>query len=942
MPWTLDANGQPVFVGETPDRVAPAPAPSPEESAPPPPMHTHESAADVLSGIGSTVLGGALDTLLAPGNLLDAATGGRGDASGRQFLENVVALAGRSNEGAERYTEGQRRFAEEHPYLHGGAELVGQVLGGAPLGGLAEAGASALGLGRAGTAALTGAVEGATQNAASAREEAYIRNANLTGEQMLAAMGWGALVGGGTGLAVSEGGRLLFGRSGSRGATPFDSPRVHDVDSMPERAAPLPRTELDEASELGVENSRYLRSGMRDESLERVREEFASGNAPRPIELAKHPDGTIELQDGRHRMTVAKELGLTELPAKMRVYDDDLNVVKELEGPVSLAPRASGRGVRDALESAAEGGAPKPKRSFGEWFAEKLRGYSEERTAKAIGARGTDIRKLGRTAEAAEGEMRRMTRDVLDGELEDGTRIFRPFQSQEELVGNLVRAKNEAGKALGDFREKIASFIEDEAPALRPKTAEIADRIEQEVVAPLESSAVPQIQARARDVRGVLDGLRGLGDDVSLEQLQRVRQDLAEVVYPKSVGPGLPAQPPASAAELQRAERILEEEIEATTDRAATKMGGDAVGKYGELKAKFRSYREAAQIAGKAELQDLGNRVVSPSDYIFGAGAGMLHGGPAGVAAGVAGAVAHKALREHSSAVLAVLADRLAQRVDRQIGKGVDGNFTRALGQATIPRGQVANDVTRAALPRVSSRAASAIVTPLELFLGKHKDKQKAYQARAAEILGANENFGARIRGRVEDTLGDLPTKAPKLAASMVTTATRGAQFLATKLPAPTVNAQSFTPRSSALPVSDVQLHSFALSYAAVANPASTIQSFERGTLTPEQVEATKIVYPELYQTIVEKVQTKLRDLDAKGAFIPYTARLQLDLLLGLNGAGEPTASPAFVAMFRQIQAESEKAGGQEPGPTPPKRPINLASSLRSGRDAFDPGDTTP
>lgn len=97
--------------------------------------------------------------------------------------------------------------------------------------------------------------------------------------------------------------------------------------------------ELKEASERGLEEMNYLRSGMREESLARVREEFASGKQIRPVEVAKYPDGMFALQDGRHRMTIAKELGIDELPAKIRVYDDDLNITKEINGTLPIRPR---------------------------------------------------------------------------------------------------------------------------------------------------------------------------------------------------------------------------------------------------------------------------------------------------------------------------------------------------------------------------------------------------------------------------------------------------------------------------------------------------------------------------------------------------------------------------------------------------------------------------
>jgi hypothetical protein len=223
----------------------------------------------------------------------------------------------------------------------------------------------------------------------------------------------------------------------------------------------------------------------------------------------------------------------------------------------------------------------------------------------------------------------------------------------------------------------------------------------------------------------------------------------------------------------------------------------------------------------------------------------------------------------------------------------------------------------------------------MALFLGKDKDKQKAYQKRAQEVLAANAEFGTRVRARVAESLGDVATQAPKLAGSMVTTATKGAQFLGSKLLAPTVNARSFTP-SKPLPVSDVEIQKFAKYWSTVSSPMSAIEDLRLGKLAPEQVEALQAVYPQLYQSIVQKVTARLGELDQKGVFIPYRARLELDMLLQMNGAGEPTASPARVALFQEIRAITPNSEQLERPPPPPK-PVNLASHLRSGSELIDP-----
>lgn len=74
------------------------------------------------------------------------------------------------------------------------------------------------------------------------------------------------------------------------------------------------------------------RSGMRPESLELVRRQRELGlpQALRPIEINVWPDSGIHLSDGRHRLTIAKELGDPTIEAIVRYYDDEANVIDEV------------------------------------------------------------------------------------------------------------------------------------------------------------------------------------------------------------------------------------------------------------------------------------------------------------------------------------------------------------------------------------------------------------------------------------------------------------------------------------------------------------------------------------------------------------------------------------------------------------------------------------
>jgi hypothetical protein len=547
-------------------------------------------------------------------------------------------------------------------------------------------------------------------------------------------------------------------------------------------------------------------------------------------------------------------------------------------------------------------------------FRKMLAEFAEERTTKALGARGSDIRKMGRTAEAAEANMRKMSRDVLEGTLDDGTKIFKPLQSQDDLVQNVMRARDESAAKLEAFRSKVWKHAE-ETGGYR-SNAKLVDmdafyaKVEKEVLEPLRGSGVAEVAAKAGAVENKLAEIRSLGGNPSLPQLSKYRQDLASIVYPKPTAPGLAPLPPLAMQELQAVERNLEHVIEAATDKVAATMPGAKAEQYVTLKSKFRSFNQAAQIAGKADLQDLGNRVVSPSDYLT-AGAGAIIGGMAGggLGAAVTGAVTgavHKTVREHSSAVLAVLADRLSRNVDLRI----DTAIGKVLSKAELP-----------ALGPVGGKLRTAANVA---FAKKDEDKRDAFVRHARDIYAATNP--ATSTAKMAQSFGPLYSHAPQLGQAATATSQRAAAYLASKIPAAAVSVNVFSPAKMETNISDEDLHKFATAWTTVNNPLSILDDLQKNMLTAEQVEAVKVVYPELFQQLQFKVREALTRQKEPP---PYSTRLQLDLLLDLNGAGEPSLAPTFQRTLMNI-SQIMQQGQQQSQPRQPTAPSSMAGQLRT------------
>lgn len=76
--------------------------------------------------------------------------------------------------------------------------------------------------------------------------------------------------------------------------------------------------------------------GMRDESMKLVRKQRHNNEKMRPIVVTVFPDGLVALNDGRHRLTVARERGDRYIDAQIIYYDEELNVIHEEFKPLLI------------------------------------------------------------------------------------------------------------------------------------------------------------------------------------------------------------------------------------------------------------------------------------------------------------------------------------------------------------------------------------------------------------------------------------------------------------------------------------------------------------------------------------------------------------------------------------------------------------------------------
>lgn len=83
-------------------------------------------------------------------------------------------------------------------------------------------------------------------------------------------------------------------------------PHAHEEFGEPHKVS---TTNLDDIS---------IREGTHPRRLDRIREGHAAGKTLPPLEVDVYPEGKRTLNDGNHRLRVAREDGHTEVPVKLR------------------------------------------------------------------------------------------------------------------------------------------------------------------------------------------------------------------------------------------------------------------------------------------------------------------------------------------------------------------------------------------------------------------------------------------------------------------------------------------------------------------------------------------------------------------------------------------------------------------------------------------------
>jgi hypothetical protein len=804
---------------------------------------------------------------------------------GHQALALGAGLAGGVTFGASDYlisktSEDARQAMVAYRQVHPGTVLTGEIAGGL-LGvglsggtGLAARAISAptravtalargtagtgrlLGTGRLGRLARAGieaGVEAGVETLGHTIGEAAIQNQELSAEKLAAALGTGALYGGGLGAGFSLAGMGL-GAARSRLAKALGKADPAAVDKVAEGAfgAAAPGVGRRISDNLAKVSSAV--SGKDEALIRRLGAFDAEGARLRKL-AATEGDDIVERLTGDFEQSINKTqeaLEATRIGAGGALKREHVRRIIRRDNAADqlLQAQETYRKARDVLD---EMRADKAKFHQGglKQLSERL-GYFERELAAAA-KKGDDVSTAAFTGvDAFKREWQQLTKQhrrskkavaQASHELLRATddKVFRPLLQSTDMWGDV-----------GSFQKLInQAWTEGLSGPIQKFQREMMTRYGRVAGDPYQDAFI----ARREGIAGYLKGLDN--PDKSLQH---------------------------------RAAREYLDFLDSYSD-AATKtldLSPTEAAQFAELKkqaAKLRSYTDEAAETVTASNQlkkltaDDGSGVLGMA--LGGGLAGLVASGEADPAWAAGGAILGGLAKPGAAIRRMAAIEALGRQLDGKISAGLRKTFKQA------------------------RPAAVKVAAPAVRAAARAEDRQQRIQAERRQM--AIESMAAQpqaLQSELASLYAGISGSAPNTAKLAASTSQRALDYLLSQLPPQPERYGVLDSAAERLSPSEVV--TFNRKAAAVEEPVSLLKHVADGELTTDQVEAVEAVYPELLQDIRAQALDEVMSLQEAGKALPYETTGQLTTLTGVPmvAANSPRMGAAAQAAFAAQAAQ--------------------------------------
>ena len=301
----------------------------------------------------------------------------------------------------------------------------------------------------------------------------------------------------------------------------------------------------------------------------------------------------------------------------------------------------------------------------------------------------------------------------------------------------------------------------------------------------------------------------------------------------------------------------------------------------------------------------------------------MLEGTAFGAVAGVVGNLAIPGAGLVAGIVGASVSKMLGEKVFGRLSSAASGQAARASKVAQQFLGHAERGV-KASVP-----IASRVLASTRFSEGRNEDRKQSKQSkrgthdvgalfekRAAEVRSLVEpgpdgtiQMREGARAKVAEHLSPIGLQFPLLADALEEIAARRAVFLADKLPKkPDAFAHQIGPETWR--PSDMEVRKWARYVAGVEDPQSIMDRVVDGSVSPEDAEVMREVYPEMLADLQQQI---IEQSSSAKKTIPYQRRLALSRLTGI--AVDPTMDPRILAVIQAAHASEEGTDGGTQSP---------------------------
>lgn len=526
----------------------------------------------------------------------------------------------------------------------------------------------------------------------------------------------------------------------------------------------------------------------------------------------------------------------------------------------------------------------------------KVASGGEATVLKRLGATATDVQKL-----TEEQGVREALKDINDLMLKPAGESF------ASSTNKINKVATESAESFRKVQQDLFTTLQKEAPQLVPDMGRIQARLTQEAVLPFQGTLSAQAVEKA--VGRLESKLVGLGETTGTQSYgtwkawMDARAQIAEAG--KLVG-----NPTVSADLKSKILGVFDSELNAAIEDAGKFIGNGGLAK--QLQAARAGERLAEHLADMTAAKAASEALAGSEKSLF--------------QSGDLGNVGLSAMMGHPIAGLGMLATKglgrmfqeavtpqIAQKAyELSVGAKAAGSVSTVkdrISQAT----KTILDTSKKAGLRAGAKAATSELPKMS------RDKFEQRLERTNELISPMHQEKVRQYAMAVEAAGQ-----PKLAQEILLANMRASQYLQANMP-PSMKVNQSTslmaqPKMHGLSMDEWK---FLRIDGAVKSPLSLMDKIEDGSVTREEVQAVKYVYPDIYTQMVAGVTEGIYDLKQEGKTISLEQVTNLGIVL--DAPIDPVLEPSFISA---VQATLQIP--EQPGPAPQRNdaidPMQLAT----------------